>query len=308
MLPDSETEINMDFQIGFIGLGLIGGSIARGIKKINMESLSKDSIFYGKSFRLTAYNYHKGKNPTLEAALRDGNIDVITDRLSDLGEMDLIILCAPVISNINYLRELKDIISPKCILTDVGSVKNDIQKAVDELGLSSHFIGGHPMAGAEHSGYENSSESILCGSYYILTPTKDTVPSAINLMSELIRELHSIEFTLNPKEHDVLVASISHLPHLIAASLVDLVSEKDKKDNMKQLAAGGFKDITRIASSSAVMWRDVCMSNTESILFMLREYMKHLKDIEKSLEDKDAQYIYELFVRSKSYRDNIPDR
>lgn len=298
----------MDFQIGFIGLGLIGGSIAKGIKKINTKTLSKESFFYNKTFRLTAYNYHGKKSPSLEAALLDGNIDTITCSLPDFAKMDLIILCAPVISNINYLRELKDIISPKCIITDVGSVKNDIQEAVDELGLSSHFIGGHPMAGAEHSGYENSSESILCGSYYILTPTRNTVPAAIKLMSELIMELHSVEFTLNPKEHDVLVASISHLPHLIAASLVDLVSENDKKDNMKQLAAGGFKDITRIASSSAIMWRDICMSNTESILLMLREYIKYLKGIEKSLEDKDAQYIYELFVRSKSYRDNIPDK
>lgn len=298
----------MDFQIGFIGLGLIGGSIARGIKKINTSSLDRDSLFYNKSFRLVAYNYHDKKSPALEAALLDGNIDVITDSLADFKDMDLIILCAPVISNINYLRELKDIINPKCVITDVGSVKNDIQKAVDELGLSSHFIGGHPMAGAEHSGYENSSSDILCGSYYILTPTKDTTDMAKRLMSELIRELHSIEFTLIPDEHDVLVASISHLPHLIAASLVDLVREHDKRNNMKQLAAGGFKDITRIASSSAIMWRDICMSNTESILFMLREYIKQLKDIEKSLEEKNAQDIYELFIRSKGYRDNIPDK
>lgn len=296
----------MDFNIGFIGFGLIGGSIARGIKEIDTKNLDRKSPFFGKNLCITAYNYHKEKNPSLEAALSDKNIDYISEDLrGDFKKMDLILLCAPVKSNVKYLEELKTIIKPECIISDVGSVKNDIQKAIDAAGLSSFFIGGHPMAGTEHSGYENSSSNILKGAYYILTPSKDTPEHAEVIMSELISCLGCRKIIFEPTEHDFLVALISHLPHLVAAGLVDLARSKDTDNHMKQLAAGGFKDITRVASSSAVMWRDICLSNTESIKAVLKDYINMLKNIEQSLETMNGQEIFDLFARSKKYRDSI---
>jgi prephenate dehydrogenase len=145
------------FKIGFIGFGLIGGSIARALKKIN------------KDYYLFAYDYHKDNPSTdLQAALSDGVLDSVTTSLQEFfPDCDLLYLCAPVLSNINYLRQLKSILKPTCILTDVGSVKGNIHAAIEELGMEAQFIGGHPMTGSEKTGYLNSYALLLENAYYI---------------------------------------------------------------------------------------------------------------------------------------------
>lgn len=298
-----------DLEIGFIGFGLIGGSIARGLKRKN-----EHPFFNGKTLRITVYDYHiqrdgdSYQNMDLQKAKEDQTIHSITGRLSDLSSCDIIFLCAPVQQNLRYLEQLRPLIKKDCMITDVGSVKGNIQTRAGQLGLLSNFLGGHPMAGSEQTGYQSSSDLLLENAYYILTPDKETPAIFVERMTSIIRQIGAIPILLEPKEHDDITAAISHVPHLIAASLVNMVRERDKEDKMQLLAAGGFKDITRIASSSPVIWRDICLSNTESILDFLTYYRRSLETLEQALREGNRQVLYSTFETSKEFRDSLPTR
>ena len=280
--------------IGFIGLGLIGGSIAKTIRKFHPD------------YHILAYAKHK---ETLAAALNCGAIDATLEERDDRYAMcDYIFLCAPVEYNIEYLRYLKDVIKEGCIITDAGSVKGPIHKAVEELGMEYCFIGGHPMAGSERSGFEYSSDHLLENAYYILTPGGQVPLEKITEFSELIDSLGSIPMVLTCEEHDFITAGVSHLPHIIASSLVNLVKDCDYEDGtMKKVAAGGFKDITRIASSSPEMWEQICSANSENILSVLDEYINSLIEIKFSLAEHNTHCIHDLFETSRDYRNSISD-
>lgn len=283
--------------VGFIGFGLIGGSIARRLKELNPKN------------KLIAYNYRKDKiSSGLKEAQNDDVLDFITtDLKSDFSCCDLIFLCGPVLSNITYLTLLKDIIKPDCLITDVGSVKSNIHEAASELGLNRQFIGGHPMTGSEKTGYENSNSRLLENAYYILTPTQDSLEKDVSFLFDLVKELGSIPLILDYKEHDDVTAAISHVPHIIASALVNMVKANDNTDEkMRTLAAGGFKDITRIASSSATMWQNICLTNTKSIRHFLNEYIHTLQEVDKSLSDFNENFLFDFFDSACEYRDSIP--
>jgi Prephenate dehydrogenase len=236
--------------IGFIGLGLIGGSIAKAIRKFHPD------------YHILAYARHK---ETLAAALNSGVIDGVLEKEDERYKTcDYIFLCAPVEYNIEYLKYLKTVISDSCIITDAGSVKGPIHEAVEKLEMDHCFIGGHPMAGSERSGFSNSSDHLLENAYYILTPGGQVSLNKLTAFSELVDSLGAIPMVLTAEEHDFITAGVSHLPHIIASSLVNLVSALDNDaEYMKTIAAGGFRDITRIASSSPVMWQQICLENTK---------------------------------------------
>lgn len=295
---DNSKNLNIG-KIGFIGFGLIGGSIAKAIKANFPNAL------------IYAYDYHNNPpSSDLEEALEDKTLDYVTNNLtSDFSDCDIIFLCAPVLANISYLTLLKPIIKPSCIITDVGSVKSNIHEAVDELGMQSIFIGGHPMTGSEKTGYSNSYALLLENAYYILTPTKDTPIDKLNLLHELVKSMGSIPIILDYKEHDEITAAISHLPHIIAAQLVNLIRvSDDTSEKMKQLAAGGFKDITRIASSSPQMWQNICLTNSQIIKDILDQYIISLKSVSDALDTKDADYLYNMFDTAGEYRNSIPNK
>ena len=283
--------------IGFIGFGLIGGSIARALREGN------------KNCRMIAYNYHDKPNKSLLEAKEDGVLDFVDETISThFSECDVIFLCAPVLENIKYLQELKGIIKSSCLITDVGSVKGNINEAVQTLGLSKNFIGGHPMAGSERTGYHNSSSHLLENAYYILTPNKDTPASLLDKMLKIVTDVRAIPITLDCKRHDDIVAAISHVPHIIASALVTLVKDNDDTSNqMLTLAAGGFKDITRIASSSPTMWQNICLTNSESILKFLNLYQNFLNKVASAIKDNDEDALYRYFESAKNYRDSIPN-
>ena len=278
--------------IGFIGLGLIGGSIAKTIRKFHPD------------YHILAYAKHK---ETLATALNCNAIDAVLEEKDErYRTCDYIFLCAPVEYNIEYLKYLKDVISDDCIITDAGSVKGPIHKAVEELGMEHCFIGGHPMAGSERSGFEHSSDHLLENAYYILTPGGEVPLDKLTEFSELIDSLGSIPMVLTAEEHDFITAGVSHLPHIIASSLVNLVSELDNDaEYMKTIAAGGFRDITRIASSSPVMWEQICVENHTNISTVLDEYIRMLIKIRCSIDNQDAENLYDMFARSRDYRDSI---
>lgn len=281
---------------GFIGFGLIGGSIARALKAL----LPEPPV-------LTAFQYREPVSRSLTLALEDHVLDHITSALSDLSSCDMIFLCAPVQKNIEYLSQLKDIIRPDCLLTDVGSVKGNIHEAVSFLGLNHCFIGGHPMTGSEKTGYENSSILLLENAYYILTPTQETNHSTLEEYISLVKSMGSIPIVLEPQEHDEITAAISHVPHIIAAQLVNLIQHAGPLEpKMRLLAAGGFKDITRIASSSPEIWEHICMSNKTSICDMLTRYQDSLENAKKMIFSDDKENLYHMFDIAGSYRDAIP--
>lgn len=283
-----------NLNIGFIGLGLIGGSIAR-ILKIKIPGCV-----------ITAYS--RSREPLIEA-LNDGNIDIITESIDDsFSKCDYIFLCTPVQYNSQYLTMLKPVINTNCIITDVGSVKEYIHNSVIDLGLEANFIGGHPMAGSEKTGYSNSSPYLLENAYYAVTPTALTTEEQLNSYVELVSVMGAIPVVVDYKAHDYSVAGISHLPHLIAGSLVNLVKNSDNSEGlMKRLAAGGFKDITRIASSSPEMWEQICMTNTKAIISLLDDYIASLGEIRENLQLNNGKYINELFTSSKEYRNSFED-
>lgn len=281
---------------GFIGFGLIGGSIARALK----EFLKEPPI-------LTAFQYGTKTSRSLLLAKEDGILDNITTNLSDFSSCHMIFLCAPVQKNIDYLTRLKDIISPDCLLTDVGSVKGNIHEAVCRLGLEHCFIGGHPMTGSEKTGYEHSSILLLENAYYILTPTTHSKPSDLEEYTALIKTMGAIPVVLDPAEHDRITAAISHVPHIIAAQLVNLIQAAGPLEpKMRLLAAGGFKDITRIASASPEIWENICFSNKESICDMLTQYQGLLEEARCMILADKHDRLFHMFDSAGNYRDSIP--
>lgn len=282
-------------KIGFIGLGLIGGSIA---KKIKLNHPDCEIIATARRQETITEAYEMG-------LIANGALLP----LSAFADCDILFLCAPVEKNLDYLRELKDVISDHTIITDVGSTKTQIHKEVIALGLEKQFIGGHPMTGSEKTGISNANEYLLENAYYIITPTAASTQEQIDDFYAFVKELGSIPMVLDYEAHDFATASISHLPHMIAYTLVNLVKDiDDENETMKTIAAGGFKDITRIASSSPVMWESICMTNQEPLMKLMDKYIASLSELRNDIENASSQTLLEKFQSAKDYRDSITVR
>ena len=278
--------------IGFIGLGLIGGSVARTIRKFHPD------------YHLLAFDTDReALAEAVSSNIIDGICDIEDERFRSC---DYIFLCAPVEFNVEYMEKMKDSLGENCILTDVGSVKSIIHEKVTELGLDSRFIGGHPMAGSERSGFSNSSDHLLENAYYIITPGGEVPLDRISDFTELISSLGAIPLVITAEEHDFITAGVSHLPHIVASALVNLVKLLDNDaEYMKMIAAGGFRDITRIASSSPIMWEQICLENQKNISTVLDEFIRMLIQIRCSIDNKESDNIFDMFASSKDYRDSI---
>lgn len=282
-----------NFCIGFVGLGLIGGSIAKSIRRILPES-----EILGFDVDQTALNL----------ALEDKTLTRTVTSIEAMGDCDYIFLCAPVHYNITYLPIIKKIISDSCILTDVGSVKSDIYAAIHENQLDDYFIGGHPMVGSERSGYESANDRLIENAYYFVTPSETVSPEKILDYRTFLEDLGAIPIVYSPEHHDEITACISHIPHVIASALVNLAASRDDENGMlKQLAAGGFKDITRIASSNPIVWEHILLSNPSNIINGLRTYITGLEQMITAIESKDAKKINSFFEHARVYRNSIPE-
>ncbi|MCD7825954.1 MAG: prephenate dehydrogenase/arogenate dehydrogenase family protein [Clostridiaceae bacterium] len=279
---------------GFIGFGLIGGSIAKGLRKIYPDS------------KLIAYNYYETRpHPKLEMAKADGVLTEVTDTLADFSDCDVLFLCAPVITNVAYLKKLIPYLSETCIITDVGSVKENIHTEIEALGLGGQFVGGHPMAGSEKTGYEHSDLSIFKNAYYLLTPTEETAPEYTKWMIDFANALGSLTMVIDAKTHDRITAGISHGPHVISAALVNTVASLDQEGNYRKLAAGGFRDITRIASSSPEMWQNICLTNPDAIEEFLGQFIAQLTRAKDAVAHGDGKTLTEFFSSAREYRSTI---
>ena len=288
-------------RLGFIGFGLIGASIAKSLK----------SKVPGK-YDIYVYDYRKEVNPALMRALSDGVVNKVSKEFDIVFKTDILFLCAPTLKNIAYLSELKeraDVLGVKLpLITDVGSVKGNIVNAAKDLGISSRFIGGHPMAGSEKTGYDNANDHLLENAYYILTPALGSSDEDLKLLREVVKDTGAMDIILDADTHDRVTAAISHLPHIVAAELVNLVQDSgDDTEMMRMLAAGGFKDITRIASSSPEMWKSILLSNQNAILDALDRFQDALVRCEAAIVSGNADYIYKSFDRAGDFRSRIPD-
>ncbi len=284
----------MTKKIGFIGLGLIGGSIAKAIRQ------------YYPDFEIVAFDKNK---ETLALATQESIIDVAATTIdSNFRCCNYIFLCAPVSYNTAYLKQIREYMHEGGIITDVGSVKTNIHEEIKRLHMEDFFIGGHPMAGSEKSGYPNSKAMLLENAYYVLTPASGVGKEKLAEYVEFVEHLKALPIVLDYKDHDYITGTISHLPHIIASSLVNLVRDTDTEDElMKRLAAGGFKDITRIASSSPTMWQHICLKNRENISEVLGQFIDSLNTVKTAIDTENSQEIYNLFDSSKNYRNSIPE-
>ena len=206
------------------------------------------------------------------------------------------------------VSQLKGNIKNGCIITDVGSVKTDIHEEVTALAMEDCFIGGHPMAGSERIGFANSKAGLLENAYYILAPAPQVPAAKIAEFQGLVTSMGAIPLQVESQKHDYVTAAVSHLPHIVAAALVHLVQDHDDAQGlMKSIAAGGFKDITRIASSSPVMWEQICMTNTVNISRLLQDYIDALGVVQKELQEHDSASLYTFFDGARAYRDSFID-
>ncbi|UNL83011.1 prephenate dehydrogenase [Priestia koreensis] len=276
-----------------VGVGLIGGSVALSMKK------QQDIVIAG-------YDIH---TPNLEMAKSKGIInEMVSDVRKAAEQADLIILGTPVEQTIQFMEKLAEWdLKDQAIITDVGSTKWSIMKAAERLNESGKtFIGGHPMAGSHESGAAYATADLFRGARYVLTPSAETTVAQLEMLTKWLSDTEANFITMDAKEHDQVTGVISHLPHMIAASLVRQVEEHANKNNLvRQMAAGGFRDITRIASSSPVMWRDISRQNRDTLLDLLEDWMKEMQQVKQLLEKSDQHELYTYFSDAKTFRDSI---
>jgi prephenate dehydrogenase len=269
-------------RIAIVGLGLIGGSIALAVR----ERWS--------SILITAVD----RAPVLAHASSSGAIDRAAGTLAQIGPVDLIILAAPVRQNVQMLPQIMSVRPDGAIVTDVGSTKRDIVTAV--AGLPSgrvSFLGGHPIGGAERGGFGFARPDLFRGKPWIFTPVAETRAAVVERLSQFVKGLGAKPTTMDAESHDRVMAYVSHLPQLAASALMDVVGQAGGPDGLR-LAGRGLTDSTRLASSPASVWRDVCAANADAVGDALDALIAKLSELRADLRRGDAvETIFDEAVR-----------
>lgn len=280
-------------RLAIIGVGLIGGSLARALREAGAV---RSVVGIGRS------------RTNLEDALSLGICDEITqDVLKGVQGADMVFISVPVCSIPSVVAEIAPALAPGCIVTDGGSVKTAIVRECEALMPEGcHFVGGHPIAGTEHSGAAASFATLYRGKRCILTPTEHTDPAALETVDRLWRLTGAEVCSMEPGHHDRIFAEISHLPHAVAYALVHAVGTADVEgENVLSYTAGGFKDFTRIASSDPVMWRDIALMNREALLASIDGFSASLAELRRRIDSSDQAGLTEFFTTAKKFRDGI---
>ncbi len=279
-----------------LGVGLMGGSLGMALKNRRLVG------------EVTGFFRERAK---IEEALHLGAVDTGTTSLPQaLQGADLVIVGTPVGVIPKILEEMKSYLEPGCIVTDLGSTKEEVTARAEEiLPPEVFFVGGHPMTGSEEWGVKGANPYLLENAIYVLTATPQTDSRAVQALKMMVEEVGSQNLIMDPQEHDLLVAAVSHLPHLSAVTLVNTISETGADlDKALFLAAGGFKDTTRIAMGNPLMWRDICLSNREMILKCLKIFKKQIEKMEKHIEYRQEEGIERELEKARDLRKNIPER
>lgn len=276
-----------------IGAGLIGGSLAKGLRQ---RGLVGEVVGY-------ARNHNK-----LHQGMDAGVIDAIASDLPQaIHAADVIVLGVPTLTVADYLAQIEQHRKPGSVVTDVASVKGEIVAMFEKtLGsMPDWFVPGHPIAGSEKSGILASDGDLYVRHKVILTPLDNTDSKALESIAALWRGVGAEVVSMSVESHDRILAATSHLPHALAFVLVDTLSQMPEQQRIFEFAAGGFRDFTRIASSHPVMWHDIMLANKTAIISVMDAFREHLDGLEQAIRDDDTAEILAVFERAKAARDDF---
>lgn len=278
-------------RLAIIGVGLIGGSLALSLKQ---KGAVNEVIGYSRS----------------EAARQQAlELDIIDQAATSLAEAvdnaDMVFVAVPLGAMATVFEAMAGHLSPEAIITDGGSAKTQVVEAARKaLGDKfCQFVPGHPIAGTEKSGPAAAFAELYQDHRIVLTPVADTDAAATAMVKQMWQLTGAEVFEMDVEHHDTVLAATSHLPHVLAFNLVGMLAERDDCDEVLRYAAGGFRDFSRIASSDAVMWRDICLGNRDAILALLEQYHQGISRIEQAIRDGDGDYMIDVFSRAKKARD-----
>lgn len=278
-------------KITVIGVGLIGGSFAKGLKEAN---LVEQIVGYGKT------------KSTLQQAVELGVVDSYsTDLAEAVANSDLVFIATPLGAMGKVMQDMQPHINENTVITDGGSAKREVIALAEQAfgNLPDNFVPGHPIAGKEKSGVAAADGKLYINHRVILTPLATTNQAAVTLVTELWQALGANVETMTAQQHDEIFAATSHLPHILAFALVDMLNEHPELGDVFKYTAGGFRDFTRIASSDATMWRDISTQNSMAIVKWLQAYQSELSNIIKLVENKDGDALFDIFASAKNARD-----
>lgn len=274
-----------------IGVGLIGGSIARVLKN---RGLANTVIGAGRG------------EANLKIALELGIIDAALPAAEAVKEADFIVLCPPVLSIIPTLEAIAPHIKKGALVTDGGSTKKEIVERAEKIAAGRFvFIGSHPIAGTEKSGAASSFETLFENHQCIITPTSHTPGEPLDKLTAFWRGAGMKVVQMDPSRHDEVLGAVSHLPHLVAYALVNTVSQLDEGEKLLDFAAGGFRDTTRIASSPPEMWADIALANSAAMLKMSAAVRGNLAAIESAIQSGDREALMRMFKRANEFRGKL---
>ena len=274
------------------GLGLIGASMALGIKRDHPD------------YKILGYNRSQTSR---KIALERGMVDRVTDDFASFAPLaDVIILCLPIKQTVAFIKDLANMdLKEGVIISDAASTKAEIVAVADEYlaGKSFRFIGAHPMAGSHKTGAVSADVNLFENAYYIFTPSSLTTPDTLEEMKDLLSGLHARFIEIDAKEHDRVTSQISHFPHILASSLMEQTAIYAEKHEMaRYFAAGGFRDMTRIAESEPGMWTSILLSNRETILERIENFKERLDVIGQALSQGDEDHIWNFFNQAREQR------
>jgi len=235
-----------------------------------------------------------------------GAVDLATQDLGQAVEgAQLIVLCTPIAQMRPLVEQMLHALKPGAIVTDVGSVKGSVVRELEALvaKAGAHFIGSHPMAGAERMGVAAARADLFTGAVCVITPSGRSKPAAVRKVEQLWKSVDARLLRLTPEEHDMLVSRSSHLPHVVAAQLVNLILSPEHSETLGQLCANGFRDTTRIASGSPEMWRDIALANRQNLSRALQSFTAGLREFGRALDKSDARAIAKFFDQARERRE-----
>ena len=276
-----------------IGVGLIGGSLALALKK---SGYVKQVTGLGRSLE------------NLQKAKELGVIDQYeTDYAKAISHADMVFVAVPIGAMTDVFKKIEPHLHKHTIVTDGGSAKHTIiDAAIDVFGIKvNQFIPGHPIAGTEKSGAEAAFDSLYSKRRVILTPLEENSLEDVKKVRSMWEEAGAEVDEMGARHHDLVLAGTSHLPHVLAFALVDCLNNVDDVDEIFKYAAGGFRDFTRIASSDPVMWRDICVNNSEAILAMMKNYQQDIDKLKKAIKNSDSEELLKIFSNAKKARDSF---
>jgi prephenate dehydrogenase len=295
-VPKRETPRVRWKKITLVGVGLLGGSLGMALRK---QRLAKSAVGFVR--RPASITECESLGAVSQATL---------DLQRAVDRADLIILCTPIAQMLGLVEQMLPSLKRGAIVTDVGSVKGSVVRELEALiaKAGAHFVGSHPMAGAEKMGVAYARADLFRGAVCVVTPTRKSNRTAVRKVESLWKSVGGRLLRLAPNAHDKLVSRSSHLPHVAAAQLANLVLGPENPKELAMLCANGFRDSTRIASSSPEMWRDIALANRENLARALKSFTAGLNDFQRALKARDARAVAKFFEQARERRERWAKR